>query len=80
VKDHVDPVAEARQRLVDRIVDDLVDHVVQAGAVVGVADIHAGALANGIEAAQHLDRIGIVLFAIAGGCAVQFVLAHGLYS
>jgi hypothetical protein len=41
VQDHVDPVAIARQRLVDRIVDDLVHHVVQAGAVVGVADIHA---------------------------------------
>ena len=29
----------------------------QAGAVVGVADIHARPLAHGIEAAQHLDRI-----------------------
>jgi hypothetical protein len=78
VQDHLDPVAIARERLVDRIVDDLVDHVMQAGAVVGVADIHARTLAHGFEAAQHLDRIGAVVFAIAGGRAVQFVLAHGL--
>jgi hypothetical protein len=38
-----------RQRLVDAVVDHLVDHVVQARAVVGVADIHAGALANGLQ-------------------------------
>ena len=46
----------ARQRLVDRVVDDLIDHVVQAGPVVGVADIHAGPLADGVEALQHPDR------------------------
>ena len=53
----------ARQRLVDGVVDHLVDHVVQAGAVVGVADIHAGALAHRVEAPQHLDRVGSVGFA-----------------
>ncbi len=37
------------QRFVDRIVHDLVDHMMQAGAVIRVADIHAGALANGIQ-------------------------------
>ena len=39
---------------------DLEHHVVQAGPVIGVADIHAGALAHRVEAAQHLDRIGAV--------------------
>ena len=34
------------QRLVNAVVDHLIDHVVQARAIVGVADIHAGALAN----------------------------------
>ena len=38
-----DPVAMAGQRLVDRIVGDLEHHVVEARAVVGVADIHARA-------------------------------------
>jgi hypothetical protein len=32
------------QRLVDRVVHDLEDHVVQAGAVIGVADVHSGRL------------------------------------
>ena len=47
----------AGQGFVDRIVHHLVDHVMQAGAVVGVADIHAGALAHRVETAQNLDRI-----------------------
>ena len=62
----VTSVGMAGQRLVDGVVDDLVDHVVQAGAVVGVADIHAGALAHRIEAAQHLDRIGAIIVDVAG--------------
>ncbi len=53
----------AGERLVDGVVDDLVDHVVQAGAVIGVADIHAGTLADGIEALEDLDAVG----AIVGG-------------
>jgi hypothetical protein len=39
----------AGQRFVDGVVDDLVDHVMQARAVVGVADIHAGPFAHRIE-------------------------------
>src|SRR5882757_9152112 len=46
----------AGQRFVDGVVDDFVDHVVQAGAVIGVADIHAGPLAHGIETLQNPDR------------------------
>jgi hypothetical protein len=42
--------AVASQRLVDRVVHDLKDHVVQAGPVIGVADVHSGALADRIEA------------------------------
>ena len=61
----------AGERLVDRVVDDLVDHVMQARAVVGVADIHAGALAHRIEALQDLDRFGVV-----GGRRTR--LRHGL--
>ena len=60
VQGHGDGVAVAGERLVDRVVDDLVDHVVQAGAVIGVADIHARPLAHGVEAAQHLDRLRVV--------------------
>src|SRR5476651_372812 len=41
---------------------DLVDHVVEARPVVGVADVHARPLAHGVEAFQHLDLVGAVLF------------------
>ena len=57
-------VGMAGQRLVDGVVDDLIDHVVQARAVIGVADIHAGALAHGVEALQDLDGIGAVFIEI----------------
>ena len=40
----------ARQRFVDGVVDRFVDELVQA-ALGGVADVHAGALANGLEPA-----------------------------
>ena len=53
---HVDPSGVAGQRLVDRVVDDLEHHVVQAGAVVGVADVHARPHAHGLEPFENLDR------------------------
>ena len=62
-RDH-DFLGEAGQRLVDGVVDDLVDHVMQARAVVGVADIHARPLAHGIEPLEHLDRFRVIV----GGC------------
>ncbi len=64
VERHRHELRIAAQRFVDRIVDDLVDHMMQAGAVVRVADIHARPLADCVEAAQHFDRIGSV--AVAG--------------
>jgi hypothetical protein len=62
--DHL--AGEARQRLVDGVVDNLVDHVVQAGAVVGVADVHSGALAHGIQALQDLDGFSPVMLGAIG--------------
>ena len=49
-------VAVAGQRLVDGVVDDLVDEVVQA-ALTGGADVHAGALADGVETLEDGDRL-----------------------
>src|SRR5215471_7163089 len=51
----------AGEGLVDRVVDNLIDHVVQAGAVIGIADIHAGALAYSIKALEDLDRFSTVV-------------------
>ncbi len=70
VERHAHRVAIAGERLVDGVVDDLVDHVMQARAVVGVADIHARALAHGIEPAQHLDRMCVVFLGF--GCRKRF--------
>ena len=44
----------AGQRFVDRVVHHLEHHVVQAGAVGGVADVHAGALAHRFKAFRTL--------------------------
>ena len=51
----------ACEGFVDRVIDDLIDHVMQAGAVIGVADIHARPLAHGIETLEHLDRFCVVI-------------------
>ena len=40
----------AGQGLVDRVVDDLENHVVQTGPVIGVTDVHSGAFPDGLEA------------------------------
>ena len=56
----VDGVAVAGQRLVDGVVDDLPDQVVQA-ALAGGADVHAGPLADRLQALEHGDRLGAVL-------------------
>ena len=49
---------EAGQRLVDRVVDDLENHVVQACSVIGVADVHPGPFADCFKALQDLDVPG----------------------
>ena len=56
---HGDRRAAAGQRLVDRVVDDLVDEMVQAALARG-ADVHAGTLADGLEALQDGDVLGVV--------------------
>jgi len=56
----IDVAAVAGQGLVDGVVDHLEDHVVQARAIVGIADVHARALAHRIEALEDLDVRGIV--------------------
>ena len=45
-----DRVAMTGERLIDGVVDNLEDHVVQAGAVISVADVHARPFSNGLQA------------------------------
>ena len=78
VQRHLDLGRVAAQRLVDAVVDDLVDHVVQARAVVGVADIHPRPLAHRFQALENLDGIGAVFLGDAGGFGhVAGVLGNG---
>ncbi len=78
VERHGDEVGVARQRLVDGVVHHLVDHVMQARTVVGVADIHAGPLADGIQPLQNLDGIGAVFGLNAG--KILGLVTHRLLS
>ena len=55
----VDAGGVAGHGLVDGVVDDLVDEVVEA-ADAGGADVHAGPLADGLEALEDRDRAGAV--------------------
>ena len=61
----VDAVADARQRLVDGVVDHLVDEVVQA-VDIGAANVHARAFAHGIEAFENLDGTRVVVSPLPG--------------
>ena len=63
-------VAVAGEGLVDRVVDDLVDEVVEA-ARAGGTDVHAGPLADRLEALKDLDILGVVmrLFHSTSQCA-----------
>ena len=60
---HVDLRAVAGQSLVDRVVDDLVDQMMQT-ARTGGTDVHTGALADRFEALEHLDVRAIVMAGI----------------
>ena len=55
-----DMVGVAALRLVDGVVDQLEDHVVETGDVVGIADVHPGPLPDGLQALQELDGVGCV--------------------
>ena len=56
---HRDGVAVARERLVHRVVHNLIDKVVQP-AHPGRADVHARTLADGLEALENRDVLGVV--------------------
>ena len=74
VQRHVDALAEARQRLVHGVVHNLIDQVMQAPHVRG-ADIHARALADGLQALQHLNLLLAVVMGHLGRL-FNFILKH----
>ena len=56
----VDLIAEARQRLVDGVVDDFVDEMVQPRRP-GRADVHRGTLTDRLEALEDFYFVGAVI-------------------
>ena len=59
VQCHMDLTAKTGQMLVHRVVNNLIDEVVQALAG-DTADVHAGTLADGLETFQHGNTVGII--------------------
>ena len=71
--DHdLDVVAMPGKGFVDRVVHDFEDHVVKARAIGGIADVHPGALAHGVQALEDLDAGGVVVVGRAAAVAAEF--------
>src|SRR5262249_28717730 len=72
VQCHGDGVAETGKGFVDSIVDDLINHVMQAGTISGVADVHPRPFAHCGEPAQPLDGLLVVgcIMTIGSACPV----------
>src|SRR4051794_7528412 len=54
---HLDPLVAARERLVDAVVDHLVDEVMEPPGA-RRADVHARSQADGLEPLEHGDVLG----------------------
>jgi hypothetical protein len=67
IERYLDFSGKSGKRLVDGIVHHLVDHMVEAGAVIGITDIHAGPLAHGIESFEDLDGLGAIVGWVSAG-------------
>src|ERR1700729_1093464 len=50
VNGHDDTIAMTGQSLVDRVIHNLENHVMKATAIVRVADVHAGAFSDRVQA------------------------------
>ena len=59
VEAYLDAVVPARESLIDRVVDDFVDQVVKTSRPCR-ADVHAGALTNGLQALENSDVFSAV--------------------
>ena len=71
---HLNEVGVTGQSLVNPVVHDLVHHVVQARAVIRVADIHARTFADSFQAFENLDGIRAVFFRCLCGVCHVFTL------
>jgi hypothetical protein len=51
-------ITETRLRLVDGVINNFPHHVVKTRDVVNITDVHAGALADSLEAFKNFDALG----------------------
>ena len=65
-------IAVASQRLIDRVIDDLIDQMMQT-ALRRTADIHTRTLADGLEALQNLDLSGTIITFDSGNLGTLFI-------
>ena len=70
MKRHRYAVSKARHDLVDTVVDDLIDHVVETGPVVRVANVHSRSPPDRLQTFQYLDVVDTVFVRSNG------ILAH----
>ena len=54
-------VAMSCQRFVNGVIQHFEYHVMQAGAIAGIADIHAGPFAHRVKPFQDLDALGAII-------------------
>ena len=73
VDSHINGVTKARQSLIHRIVNYLIDQVVQTSAG-GSTDIHTGSLPDSLETFQYLDLVGSIL--MFNRCIIHGFFAH----
>src|SRR4029077_3788783 len=59
VERYLDACAEARQGLVNGVVDELVDEVVET-PVIGGPDVHSGTASDRLQTLQNLDDFGVI--------------------
>ena len=74
VNRHVNSIAMPCQRLINRVIHQLLHHMMQAGAIFGVTNVHTRTLTHRIEAFKHLYTVGVVTFFFAH--ALSFGLFH----
>ena len=76
---HLHRICMTGQCLVHAIVDHLEHHMVQAGTVMDIADVHARPLAHSFQTFQGSDAIGIVVPGVGGRAGGFGLLARGLF-
>ena len=56
MEDNIDLFSMARQRLIDRVIDDFLSQMIRAGGV----GIHAGTLSDRLQTSQDFNSVSVV--------------------